>query len=176
MKKILLFSFFVLAFFCADANPLFFPHCSQILVRDDYWFFYDSYGNLIGREQVGESGYIHWYNAGQWIEEGYFIAEGDWCYYYDNNGNYLGRERDWFERYEEIYSTGTYYRQTVHYVSAKNRPVATYRQINVGSFGKNTGALMDALEAIVNPLGFLQRGGGSSTRRLLQLQGQVRFD
>ena len=177
MKKTLFSLFLFLMCFSTEANPLFYPIITTIVVKDRYEYFYDSYGQLIGCEDIASAGYFYNYNGIEepehpWEEGGYFIGENGWSLYYWNNGTYLGKCKPSYEyvSYERAGKDVSYTIETRVYVDHKNRPIATYRQVNNGD-----GDFRSLLKGQIPDLfGSLSEMFGIEKSRILVLQGKVR--
>jgi hypothetical protein len=176
MKKTLILLSLLLISFLADANPLFFPASSTIVVKGKYEYFYDSYGNLLGCEEIGSSGMVYCYlGNGEWDEEGYFIEENDWCLYYCTwlDNAYVGKVKSSTELFKDL---GSYFeRESRFYVDEKNRPVATYYERLTGQIGDDIKTILGTFENMLNPLGALLNDGQPVKHKVLVLNGKVRI-
>ena len=104
MNKFLFCIAFLLTTFLAVANPLFYRIVKTKLKTDRYEYFYDSYGNLIGREDVGEAGCVYSFNGEDFEEDGNFVYENGWCLYYDSmSQKYLGKASFSAEDYRDYH-------------------------------------------------------------------------
>ena len=175
MKRVIICIAFLMASIWAEANPLFYPHVRTIVKTDNYEYFYDDAGDLVGREDIGSAGFVYWYNGESFEEEGYFVSENGWTLYYDNiTERYVGKGSFSNEYYKDNYGE-TRIRSTSIYVDERNRPVATYFGRNINN---SFGTLFDSIENILNPLRAIEQvasGEGVRTRIILQLQGKVRL-
>ena len=173
-KAVLLLSLLVFSSL-ADANPLLFPNCSVIEIKGNYEYFYDEFGELIGREDVGSSGSVYGYwGDGDWREEGYFIEENGWCLYYCTwlDNAYVGKGKSSSELFRD--GDGLYDRVSRFYVDARNRPVATYYERLSGQMGDSFKQIFGYMENMLDPLGAILNGGKPAERRILVLKGTVR--
>ena len=174
MKKTVLFLSLFLFSFLADANPLFFSDCAIIVQNGEYDYFYDATGDLLGREELGESGRVYVYLGDRWSEEGYFVEDNGWDLYYCSwrNNEYVGKLK---QSYEEFREGNKYYeKETRFYVDYKNRPVATYDESLSGHLGESISTVLGTLDYMLDPLGTLMNSGRTPNYTFLVLRGTVR--
>lgn len=124
MKKcflvLLLFSLFVST--SASGNPLF-ADVVKIVVSGNLEYYYDSYGNVVVREDVGDAGYLYNNNGEAFA---CYSSDGNpfsnvGALYYDLDGNYMGKVL--VSSSQDIFGQKSTVRT---YLDHKNRPVATF--------------------------------------------------
>ena len=124
MKKLFLFLllFSLLASTRANGNPLF-ADVVKCIIIGNLEYFYDSYGNVVVREDIGDAGYLYDNDGNAFA---CFSSDGNpysnvGALYYDLDGNYMGK----LLRSSSTIITGeTIIKRT--YLDHRNRPVATF--------------------------------------------------
>ena len=172
MKKcflvLLLFSLFVST--SAFGNPLF-ADVVKMVIRGNLEYYYDSYGNVVVREDVGEAGYLYNNNGEAFA---CFSSDGNpfsnvAALYYDLDGNYMGKvllssSQDIFGQTSKKWT----------FLDHRNRPVATFVEQTTLDVLAEAGKAeaendQDAYNAAV--LGFL--GGALNATETYVLSGRI---
>lgn len=171
MKKALVLLSLLLSSFWAEANPLF-ANVVKIVVRGNLEYSYDSYGNIVVREDVGSAGYLYDNNGNAFA---CFSTDDNpnsrvGAYYYDLDGNYLGKVV-LSAGPSDLFGTTLIIRT---YLDHKNRPVAKFVQKSDFSELSDAVEQQDKNSAAESYLNFLfGEAYGIRVSKVFELSGRI---